>query len=92
MLSGSVTDASLPHDSLTDAHSLFAGISATPHKENPRHFDVVISGPKGCCYEGGTFKLEMFLPEEYPMCPPKVRIAEVCFLAHFELVACRCIS
>lgn len=24
-------------------------------------------------YEGGTFKLELFLPEEYPMSAPKVR-------------------
>ena len=24
-------------------------------------------------FEGGTFKLELFLPEEYPMAPPKVR-------------------
>ena len=24
-------------------------------------------------FEGGTFRLELFLPEEYPMAPPKVR-------------------
>ena len=24
-------------------------------------------------YEGGTFNLELFLPEDYPMAPPKVR-------------------
>lgn len=24
-------------------------------------------------YEGGKFKVELFLPEEYPMAPPKVR-------------------
>lgn len=24
-------------------------------------------------YEGGTFNLELFLPEEYPMAAPKVR-------------------
>lgn len=24
-------------------------------------------------FSGGTFKLELFLPEEYPMSPPKVR-------------------
>ena len=23
-------------------------------------------------YQGGFFKLELFLPAEYPMCPPKV--------------------
>eukprot|EP00823_Brevimastigomonas_motovehiculus_P008111 TRINITY_DN7381_c0_g1_i1.p1 TRINITY_DN7381_c0_g1~~TRINITY_DN7381_c0_g1_i1.p1 ORF type:complete len:153 (-),score=37.54 TRINITY_DN7381_c0_g1_i1:299-757(-) len=50
-----------------------AGISATPHKDNPRYFDIVITGPKDSAYEKGLFKLEMFLPEEYPMVPPKVR-------------------
>ncbi|KAH8917625.1 ubiquitin-conjugating enzyme, partial [Atractiella rhizophila] len=49
------------------------GISATPHEDNLRYFDVIISGPQGSCFEGGSFKLELFLPEEYPMAPPKVR-------------------
>ena len=49
------------------------GISAVPHKENMRYFDIIISGPKDSAYEGGVFKLEMFLPEDYPMVPPKVR-------------------
>ena len=30
-------------------------------------------GPAQSAYEGGTFKLELFLTEEYPMAPPKVR-------------------
>merc|ERR1719262_1468903 len=50
-----------------------AGISATPHEDNLRYFDVIITGPDSSPYEGGVFKLELFLPEEYPMCPPKVR-------------------
>jgi ubiquitin-protein ligase len=25
------------------------------------------------CITGGTFKLELFLPDDYPMTPPKVR-------------------
>jgi len=49
-----------------------AGISIVPKADNPRHFDITLQGPKGCCYEDGTFKLELFLPEEYPMVPPKV--------------------
>ena len=31
------------------------------------------SGPEGSPFEGGVFKLELFLPEEYPMSAPKVR-------------------
>jgi ubiquitin-protein ligase len=49
------------------------GISATPHHENQRYFDVVIAGPASSPYEGGLFKLELFLTEGYPMEPPKVR-------------------
>ncbi|KAJ3102283.1 Ubiquitin-conjugating enzyme 13 [Phlyctochytrium planicorne] len=49
------------------------GISAKPHEDNIRYFDVVIAGPGQSPFEGGVFKLELFLPEEYPMVPPKVR-------------------
>ncbi|BGO95086.1 hypothetical protein NBRC10512_006369 [Rhodotorula toruloides] len=49
------------------------GISATPHEDNLRYFDVVISGPDSSPFEGGKFKLELFLPDDYPMAPPKVR-------------------
>ncbi|KAF8754676.1 hypothetical protein RHS01_05970 [Rhizoctonia solani] len=49
------------------------GISASPHEDNLRYFDVTIAGPGGSPFEGGAFKLELFLPEEYPMSPPKVR-------------------
>eukprot|EP00735_Rhodelphis_limneticus_P013803 TRINITY_DN775_c0_g1::TRINITY_DN775_c0_g1_i1::g.18339::m.18339 TRINITY_DN775_c0_g1::TRINITY_DN775_c0_g1_i1::g.18339 ORF type:complete len:152 (+),score=24.76,sp/Q94A97/UBC35_ARATH/77.55/6e-82,UQ_con/PF00179.21/2.4e-51,Prok-E2_B/PF14461.1/4.3e-05,UEV/PF05743.8/0.023,RWD/PF05773.17/0.06 TRINITY_DN775_c0_g1_i1:43-498(+) len=49
------------------------GISATPFEDNLRHFNVLVSGPADTPYEGGLFKLELFLPEDYPMAPPKVR-------------------
>mmetsp|Transcript_10711 Transcript_10711/g.18344 ORF Transcript_10711/g.18344 Transcript_10711/m.18344 type:complete len:150 (-) Transcript_10711:234-683(-) len=49
------------------------GISAVPHENNPRHFNVIIQGPDDSPYAGGIFKLELFLPEDYPMTPPKVR-------------------
>lgn len=28
------------------------GISAEPHEENARYFDVKVDGPSGSCYEG----------------------------------------
>ncbi|KAK9379902.1 ubiquitin-conjugating enzyme/RWD-like protein [Kockiozyma suomiensis] len=49
------------------------GINAVPHEENLRYFDVTVDGPSQSPYEGGVFKLELFLPEEYPMVAPKVR-------------------
>ncbi|WOH03024.1 hypothetical protein DCAR_0522415 [Daucus carota subsp. sativus] len=49
------------------------GISASPSEENMRYFNVIILGPEKSPYEGGVFKLELFLPEDYPMAAPKVR-------------------
>eukprot|EP01119_Soliformovum_irregulare_P010356 TRINITY_DN2543_c0_g1_i2.p1 TRINITY_DN2543_c0_g1~~TRINITY_DN2543_c0_g1_i2.p1 ORF type:complete len:155 (+),score=29.92 TRINITY_DN2543_c0_g1_i2:185-649(+) len=49
------------------------GISATPAEDNLRYFNVIIAGPAGSPFEGGIFKLELFLGEDYPMSPPKVR-------------------
>ena len=66
------------------------GISAVPHEDNLRYFDVLIHGPSQSPYEGrymmwfdfiaeandrigGIFKLELFLPDDYPMTPPKIR-------------------
>jgi ubiquitin-conjugating enzyme E2 N len=48
------------------------GIYAEPEKDNPRYFNVMIAGPRDSPYEGGLFKLQLYLPEEYPMVPPKV--------------------
>merc|ERR1712170_342215 len=49
------------------------GISAVPDEQNALYFHVVVAGPESSPYQGGIFKLELFLPEDYPMCPPKVR-------------------
>lgn len=62
------------------------GIKAVPHEDNIRHFDVKIEGPSQSPYEGtshtqhsfkvflgGVFSLELYLPEDYPMEPPKAR-------------------
>ena len=49
------------------------GISAIPDDDNARYFHVVVAGPEGSPFEGGVFKLELFLPEDYPMSAPKVQ-------------------
>ena len=49
------------------------GISIAPHDDNYRYFNIVIAGPQDTPYEGGIFKLELFLIKEYPMKPPKCR-------------------
>ena len=49
------------------------GICATPYADNMRYFNIAIAGPVGTPYESGLFRLELFLPADYPMIPPKVR-------------------
>eukprot|EP00300_Choanocystis_sp_HF-7_P033817 c46248_g1_i1.p2 GENE.c46248_g1_i1~~c46248_g1_i1.p2 ORF type:complete len:163 (+),score=31.13 c46248_g1_i1:27-491(+) len=73
-----MTDASgLPKRIVKETQKLLSepppGVSATPHAENLRYFEVLIQGPELSAYEGGMFKLELFLPDSYPMSPPKVR-------------------
>ena len=40
---------------------------------NALYKSLIFSGPESSPFEGGVFKLELFLPEEYPMSAPKVR-------------------
>lgn len=47
------------------------GITIIPDESNSKHFHVTILGPIDSPYEGGAFKLELFLPEDYPITPPK---------------------
>ena len=53
------------------------GISAIPDDDNARYFHVVVAGPEGSPFEGGVFKLELFLPEDYPMSAPKVSVFQI---------------
>uniref|UniRef100_A0A0C9RGL3 TSA: Wollemia nobilis Ref_Wollemi_Transcript_26386_890 transcribed RNA sequence n=1 Tax=Wollemia nobilis TaxID=56998 RepID=A0A0C9RGL3_9CONI len=72
-----MANTNLPRRIIKETHRLLSdpapGISASPSEENLRYFNVMILGPPQSPYEGGVFKLELFLPEEYPMAAPKVR-------------------
>ncbi|GBO07415.1 Ubiquitin-conjugating enzyme E2 35 [Araneus ventricosus] len=41
--------------------------------DNPRVFDVTMTGPEHSPYEGMEFELELFVPDNYPLVPPVVR-------------------
>ena len=64
------------------------GISATPYEDNLRYFNVAIAGPSDSPFEGGLFRLELFLPADYPMAPPKVGGLRVCELASLAPLVC----
>ncbi|GAB7345440.1 hypothetical protein MBLNU457_3772t1 [Dothideomycetes sp. NU457] len=69
--------AALPKRIIKETERLMAepvpGISAIPHDDNLRYFDVKIDGPSQSPYEGKDATLELFLPDDYPMTPPKIR-------------------
>ncbi|CDY26882.1 hypothetical protein HID58_095697 [Brassica napus] len=64
-----MANSNLPRRIIKETQRLLSepapGISASPSEENMRYFNVMVLG--------GVFKLELFLPEEYPMAAPKVR-------------------
>ncbi|KAJ2744272.1 ubiquitin-conjugating enzyme E2 N [Coemansia sp. BCRC 34301] len=49
------------------------GIEAELIDDNIRYFSVRMNGPNDSPYADRCFLLELFLPDEYPMSPPKVR-------------------
>ena len=48
------------------------GISVEKDEKNDRYFKIIMNGPKDSPYYNGKFNLQIYLPEEYPMVPPKV--------------------
>ncbi|KAM7495400.1 hypothetical protein LguiB_030009 [Lonicera macranthoides] len=71
-----MANSNLPRRIIKETQRLLSepapGISASPSEDNMRYFNVMILGPTQSPYEGGVFKLELFLPEEYPMAAPKL--------------------
>uniref|UniRef100_A0A2I2ZIJ1 UBC core domain-containing protein n=1 Tax=Gorilla gorilla gorilla TaxID=9595 RepID=A0A2I2ZIJ1_GORGO len=75
--------AGLPGRIVKETQRLLAepvpGLKAEPSESNTHYFHVVIASPWDSHFEGGTFKLGPFLPEEYPMAAPKVRfMTKIC--------------
>lgn len=68
------------------------GISAEPKKDNCRYFDVIILGPKDSPFEEGIFRLEVFLPEGYPIAPPKVRFLTKIYHPNIDSIGRICLD
>ncbi|KAK1422403.1 hypothetical protein QVD17_25500 [Tagetes erecta] len=52
-----------------------SGISVNPKSDNLINLIGTIPGPIGTPYEGGTFKIDIDLPDAYPFEPPKMKFA-----------------
>ena len=51
-----------------------SGLSVKLHDEAVlTHWKAVIKGPKGTPYEGGSFAVDIHLPDDYPFVPPKMK-------------------
>lgn len=68
------------------------GIQASPHPSNARHFCISLKGPAETPYEGGTFSLELYLPLDYPMSPPKVRFLTPVFHPNIDRLGRICLD
>jgi ubiquitin-conjugating enzyme E2 N len=68
------------------------GISGSPTPENNRYFNVMIEGPADTPFQGGIFRVEMFLPEEYPLVPPKVRFLTKIYHPNFDRLGRICLD
>lgn len=62
------------------------------NSENFREFFINMTGPTGTPYENGNFKLEMFIPADYPMEPPKVRFLTKIYHPNIDKLGRICIS
>lgn len=49
------------------------GIAASLVGDDMRHWKGRIAGPHGTPYEGGTFYVDIRLPDDYPFVPPKMK-------------------
>lgn len=52
-----------------------SGIRVAPKADSLIHLIGTIPGPLGTPYEGGTFNIDITLPDGYPFEPPKMRFA-----------------
>ncbi|KAK9120169.1 hypothetical protein Scep_018262 [Stephania cephalantha] len=50
-----------------------SGVSLSLRGDDLAHLSGTISGPIGTPYEGGTFEIDIRIPDDYPFVPPKMK-------------------
>lgn len=54
-----------------------SGVRAVPISHDNRHLKGTLKGPDGTAYEGGTFEVDIVIPNQYPFEPPRM-VREEC--------------
>lgn len=65
-------------------------ISVDP--SNNRLFYIIINGPPDTPYEGGHFDVQLFLPESYPLSPPKIQFMTKIYHPNIDLHGRVCLN
>ena len=68
------------------------GISCSADQNNYRFFHILLQGPSESPYENGLFELELFLTEEYPLEPPKVRFLTKIYHPNIDRIGRICLD
>lgn len=50
-----------------------SGVKAVAVATDGKHLKGTITGPKGTCYDGGVFDIDIIIPNQYPFAPPKMK-------------------
>ncbi len=58
--------------------------------DNPRHLYLMVRGASNTVYAGGYFVFEMWLGNEYPMMPPRVRLMTKIWNPNYDLIGRHC--
>ena len=67
-------------------------ISCKAAGNNFRYFLIKMQGPPDSPYTGGVFNLELLLPEDYPMSPPKVLFRTKIYHPNIDKLGRICLS